>query len=249
MDEEAQAGGRSRGEPKIDLVTGIGITLAMGTLDILDIIPFVGDFTTLPAYMVNFYLYTKGINGTLFAVTNTLGFIPIIQDFPCKTIGWLATWGIDQFAPPIVAVTLEQVGEKMEGKAEGVAGATEGAATGAAGTAAKGTGERVATMEAEKAAEGAGGIAQGTAATGAQAASGVEGAAQEAGTTEKSAAQRGSSAEAGTEGTEEESGKKGIEPEAFGQERELLGTKEGQPGRLEKELLEETPKPQKKDLI
>jgi hypothetical protein len=233
MDEEAQSEGQPR-EPKIDLVTGIGIFLAMGTLDLAELIPFVGDFTSIPAYGVNFYLSSKGISGVVFAVGNTLDLIPILQEFPCKTIGWLITWGIDHFAPAAVSETLEKAGEMAQAKAgKGAKEGVEGAATGKEA--------KAITEEAAVRAEGGvgavaegGGIAEGgptTAAPGTEEAGGARvsgaGAGEEAPTTEGG-------------GTAEGEGAKEIEPEAFGQERELLGSE----GQLEKELLEETPKRQ-----
>lgn len=125
-EELMQGGAMASADSKIDLVTGILIMLSMIVLDLLEIVPFVGDFTSIIAFGVNFYLKQIGVNGVLFAVSNTLDFIPFLQEFPCKSIGWALTWGIEALGPKAVTEALEKAGELAQGKT-GAAGGTAAA--------------------------------------------------------------------------------------------------------------------------
>jgi hypothetical protein len=147
MDEKLEG---LRPEPKISLVVAILIGIALLIVDIAELIPFVGDFIGVPVgALVAFYLIMSKINGTVFIVGTVLDAIPVIQEFPCKTLAWIITVGVDHFAPAAVSEKLEQAGEIAEGKA-GEAGAGAGAAAGTEGAA---KGATAAAKETEAAAQ------------------------------------------------------------------------------------------------
>ena len=136
-------------QPKIPLPEAIFIGLFIAFLDILDLIPIVGDFTTIIAAPLMLYLYMKGMNGVLFGTSEILDLIPGVQEFPCRSIAWWVTVGIDHFAPAKVAEVAEKAGELAEGAGEeGV-----GEAVGEEGGAAKGAREMGGSGRAEAEAE------------------------------------------------------------------------------------------------
>jgi hypothetical protein len=231
MDEEQQEGHRR--EPKISLVEGILITILMALVDIAELIPFLGD--TLGLFigaLATIYLLIKGVNGIFFIIGAVADLVPFLQELPFKTAGWLITWGIDHFATGEVAGAIvekaEKVGELAEGNAEGAASEAAAAGAGAAEGAAAQAGS-AATQEAG-------------AAEGALKAEGEAAQAQEGGRPsdrvgkDKELSRGEGGAESAGEGPEGGEGTT-IEPEALGEERQMLG----QEGQLRKELLEETP--------
>jgi len=179
MDDEEQKPG-----PKISITEAILIGIPILIIDILEFIPLVGDLGSIVASPVILYLYLKGVGGLFFLFGEGLDLIPGVQEFPCKTLAWVITVGIDRFAPKEVSEKLEKVGETLQagkgapggavGEAEGVvaaeggavtAGARETAAeTGAAGAGGAETVERGGSRpsEARVAGEKGGGVAPGT---------------------------------------------------------------------------------------
>lgn len=100
-----------KGKSKIDLVIGILILIFFIVLDLIDLIPFAGDVTDVVALPVYFYLQTIQVSGVIFLVSEFLDLFPAIQEFPCRTLGWIITWAIDAFAPAKVSQAIETVGE------------------------------------------------------------------------------------------------------------------------------------------
>lgn len=138
MDEEQETR-----EPKIHLPVAILVGLAVLVLDLIDLIPIAGDITDIPSLMVNFYLLTIGVSGIVFLIGEVLDLIPVVQEFPCRSIAWWVTVGIDHFAPASVQQVFERVGEELQGGE----GALEGEAVAGGVGAAEGAGGAVATAE------------------------------------------------------------------------------------------------------
>jgi hypothetical protein len=185
-------------EPKISLPESIVIGLLLGVLDLIDLVPGGGDLTDAPAALLFLYYKVKGISGTMFAIAWVLDLIPIIQEFPTRSLAWWISVYMDRH-PSKVGKVIEQAGEAAQG-AEG--GLESEAAEGA-----------VATEEAEKAAAGA--TAQ-TAET--EAAAGVK-------TTEEAEAEMGAAKEKASR-PEEESIEKEREKAPEGNEEEAGQTEE-----------------------
>ena len=122
-------------EPKIHLPMAVFIGLSVLLLDIVDIIPGAGDITDIPSLGVNFYLYSIGVSGIMFLVAEILDLFPVLQEFPTRTIAWIATVLFEWIAPAKVERVVEAAGEMGEG-AEGAEG-KEGAQAGAEGGANK----------------------------------------------------------------------------------------------------------------
>ena len=134
MDDEQQL------EPKISTAEIVLIGAFYGILDVIDIIPIAGDITDIIAAPMFLYYSSKGISGIPFLVSEILDAIPLTQEFPSRTIGWIVTVVIDR-------------NPKLEAQLQ-TAAAVAGAVEGAGGLA--GGGE---ALEGAAAAEGAGGEA------------------------------------------------------------------------------------------
>ncbi len=119
-------------EPKISLPEAMFIGGGILVLDLIDLIPGAGDVTDLFTTPVNFYLYSKGVNGTWFVVSQVLDLFPIVQEFPTRSLAWAALIYLDR-NPSQIGAAVEKIGE-LEEKAEGVGGASEEVATKEAGT-------------------------------------------------------------------------------------------------------------------
>lgn len=111
-------------EPKISLPEAIIIGLLMAVLDALDILPIAGDITDAPAALLFLYYQVKGISGTMFAIAWVLDLIPIIQEFPSRSVAWWIGVYMDRH-PSKVGRIVEQVGEIAQGE-EGEAALAEG---------------------------------------------------------------------------------------------------------------------------
>jgi hypothetical protein len=196
MEEEQVSEG-----PKITITEAILIGSALGILDIIDIIPLAGDITDIAAAPLLFYYNSKGINGIAYGISLGLDLIPGLQEFPTRTIVWIATVLIDHFAPASVTQIAEKAGELAQG-GEGVAAGGAGAAGAVEGTAAEGAAAQSAAGGVAGAAEAEGGVV---------------------GTAESAAA--GEKAEAGAEGAGKAGGKEGdYIPEA---ERDPIDVERG----------------------
>jgi hypothetical protein len=127
MDEELQ-----QPEPKISDVEAILIGTFLGILDIIDIIPIAGDITDIATTPLNFYFWSKGIQSTTFVVSQLLDLVPVVQEFPSRTIAWGITVYMDrhpkQFAALQTATAIAGVLEGQVGDAEGALAESEVAA-------------------------------------------------------------------------------------------------------------------------
>jgi hypothetical protein len=120
MDEE-----QAEYQPKIGLVEALFIGLAVLVLDVIDLIPIAGDITDGPSLLVNYYLYSKGVNGIWFIIGEVLDLIPVVQEFPSRSIAWVVVVYLDHHPSKIIQ-TAEKAGELAEG---GESGGEVGAAT------------------------------------------------------------------------------------------------------------------------
>jgi hypothetical protein len=119
MDEELQ-----QPEPKISDVEAILIGTFLGILDLIDIIPIAGDITDIATTPLNFYFWSKGIKSTTFVVSQLLDLVPIVQEFPSRTIAWGITVYLDRHPQQFAAL---QTATAIAGIAEGQVGGAEGA--------------------------------------------------------------------------------------------------------------------------
>ena len=220
-------------EPKISTADAVIIGLVLGILDVVDFIPLGGDVTDLPASLLLLYYRAKGISGTVYAMSLILDLIPIIQEFPTRSLAWWVTVYMDRH-PTKIGRVIETAGEMAQGK-EGELGAGE------AGAAAEGV-----------AAEGA--VAEGSGAVGGVTAEG-NAEVRPGGTTETGEAPKPEGAEGPTpKEVREKAEMQAAEGEAPEPEEGGRGEKEedisaAEPEQspekvLEKKLLEETPTPQ-----
>ena len=236
MDEE-----QLRPEPKISDIEALYIGCILVIVSIANLIPFVGDFTSVIAGgLMAFYLYSKGLTGTSVIATNGVGyacgFIPILQMIPTELLAWIFTVFLDRH-PKLEAIA-EKVGE-LEGAVEGAPGGetgavpAEGAAPSAGGAATSETGTTMTAEEGPAAMEAgeAGTMETGTVQSESAGAAAGGGAAKTSGE---------GTGEEGEFGGEGEAAEPNVAPEALGEQRELLGT-EGQEGEIERELFKETP--------
>src|SRR5581483_6442719 len=127
-------------------------------------VPFVGDIESVPATIIIILNLMFGMGGPVLIVQGILTFlklIPVIQEIPLWTIGWIVTWRIETH-PSELGTLLEQ-GAQLAGEFEGgpVSGAEEFAAEGASEAVA----EEAAQAEAGAAAGAEAGAAAGSEAT------------------------------------------------------------------------------------
>lgn len=200
-------------EPKISNTEALLIGLGIVVLDLIDIIPLAGDITDGPALLVNYYLYSKGVNGLWFVIAEVLDLIPGPQELPTRTVAWCILLWLDRH-PSAATALAEQAGEMAEGKAgaKAEAGALEKGAEGAT-KAGEEASKTAATIEGEAGMatrEGATVEAGATAAPGAGEVAGGEG----GGAASETGASRGGE---GGEGAEEG----GRTPEELEKERKL----------------------------
>jgi hypothetical protein len=125
-------------EPKISLTEALLIGFSLVVVSIINLIPLVGDFTSVVAGgLMFYYLRQKNLWGASTLITNGVGyaagFFPIIQALPTELTAWIVTVWIDRH--PALEAIAEKVGEATEGKgARATGAATE---VGAAGKAAQ----------------------------------------------------------------------------------------------------------------
>lgn len=158
MDEELEVQA-AEPEEKISFVVGILGTIIAVTLDLLSLIPFVGDIEEVPAGVILFLNIISGMGTTVLAAQGTamlLKAIPVVQELPLWTIAWGMTWYMENH-PSRLTAAIETVG-KLEALAEGGAANEAGAATEGAEMA---EGAATATQEAGAVAEAAEGAATG----------------------------------------------------------------------------------------
>jgi len=105
----------TRPDPKISTSEAVLIGLFLLTLDAIDLIPLAGDLTDVAAAPLVFYYFTKHINGTAYIISCGLDLIPVVQEFPTRSIVWWGTVALDRFAPAKVEELIEATGEKLEG--------------------------------------------------------------------------------------------------------------------------------------
>jgi hypothetical protein len=105
-------------EPKISLPETIIIGLLLALLDLIDLIPFAGDITDAPAALLFLYYQIKGISGTVFAIAWVLDLIPILQEFPTRSIAWWISVFMDRH-PSKATALIEAGGEIAQGKSGG----------------------------------------------------------------------------------------------------------------------------------
>src|SRR5579864_7232656 len=227
-------------EPKITLTEALYIGCLLVLVSIVNLIPFVGDFTSVIAGgLMFYYLYSKDLLETSVVASNAvgygIGFFPILQALPTELAAWIATVVI-VWNPKLKAAA------EIAGKAEG-GGALAGAASGEAVAGGAKAMEKGAATGGTKAAA-TEGATRGGAATAAETGASAPGesgtgesggsAAKEARTGSRGEGAIGEAEAAGGlgEAPEEAAPKEEVAPEELGEEPELLGEK----GRLRKEL-------------
>jgi hypothetical protein len=204
-------------EAKIHLPLAVFIGLCVILLDVIDLIPFAGDITDVPSLGVNFYLYSIGVSGVMFLVAEVLDLFPVLQEFPTRTIAWIATVLFEWLAPAKLEKAVEKTGEMAEGKEGAAAGGVGEAAVveGAQGAEAAEAGEAAATNAAQEAEGAAGGEV-----------------AEESGTAEGRSQDEGSERERGEGGERQQEEGEGGEGEENKEEEEG----EGKDEELEEEM-------------
>jgi hypothetical protein len=124
MDDEQN---EQKAQPKISVVDMVLVGLFLAILDAIDLIPFAGDLTDIPASMLIFYYTFKGINGVAYIISLIMDAIPGLQEIPTRSIVWWGTVIIDRIGPKKLERALEKAGELTQGKV-GAAGAEAEAA-------------------------------------------------------------------------------------------------------------------------
>jgi hypothetical protein len=151
MNDEQQS------EPKISLVIGVLGTLVAIILDVLSLIPFVGDIEEIPGGVVlvldiifgmgNVVLITQGLAMVLKA-------IPIVQALPVWTIAWIVTWYVENHRSKLTTAveTVAELGSGDIAEGNGAASPESAKRSGVQGVAIRGeqvSGVGVESTEAE----------------------------------------------------------------------------------------------------
>ncbi len=188
MDED-----QAQPEPKISIVVGIlGTTIAV-FLDLLSLVPFVGDVEEIPAGMILIANVIFGMGSVVLitqGVVMLLKAIPVVQEFPLWTPAWLFIWFIENHPSELTS--------KVD-RAAAIAGALEGEVGGVEGAAAEGAATVAET--AETAAQAAEVGSEAAAAAGTEAAAAGEAAGYVETETEKGLGERTSGKTVGNEGS------------------------------------------------
>lgn len=95
MDEENELEDEEEQEPPISLVVGLLATIVFIILDLVSLIPGVGDIEDIPGVLVFIVSFVSDVGATILttqALVVVIKLFPISQEFPAWTLGWFVVW-------------------------------------------------------------------------------------------------------------------------------------------------------------